>query len=187
MKTENPSIKKIVVCFLILCFYPLYSNAQTKYRNSRGIKKSLQQLPPPSINSDYSRPIYDAKGRLIMENFWGCAGQTCIKRIEYHYNGQSQLTQQVLFYTGTKSPKDEAKLRCVTHFFYDNHGKLIKTITELNQRSKNRGIVKTIQYQLKHKKYGENGQKPNKLYISFQDVVRQQLDSKRHPLFIRRR
>ncbi|HAS40865.1 MAG TPA: hypothetical protein DCS93_10315 [Microscillaceae bacterium] len=171
--------------FLLLCMVIIDTNAQSQYRNSRGMKKSLQQLPTPSTNSDYSRAVYDAKGRLIMENFWGCAGQTCIKRIEYHYNAQNQLTQQVLFYTGTPNPRDQAKQRHTTHFFYDKQGRLNKVIVE-KQGLHKRALVKTIRYQANEKKYGENGQKPNKLYSSLQDVVRQQLNSKRHPMFIRK-
>ena len=186
MKIVYPLFSGIGMGFLLLCVGITCAQAQSQYRNSRGMKKSMQQLPTPGLNSDYSRAVYDAKGRLIMENFWGCAGQTCIKRIEYHYNTQSQLTQQVLFFTGTSNPRDQAKQRHTTHFFYDKQGRLNKVIVEKQGRRK-QAFVKTIRYQANEKKYGENGQKPNKYYGSLQDVVRQQLNSKRHPMFIRKR
>ena len=186
MKIARPFYSGIGMSCVLLCISIVYTKAQSRYKNSRGTTKSLQQLPAPGINSDYSRPVYDAKGRLIMENFWGCAGQTCIKRIEYHYNGQNQLTQQVLFYTGTSNPRDQAKQRHTTHFFYDQQGRVNKVIVEKYGHIKS-DVVKTIQYQPNEKKYGENGQKPNKYYNNRQDVVRQQLNSRRHPLFIRKR
>lgn len=176
--------------FIALLFFgigyasPLF--AQANYKNSRGEKKSIQQLPIPHIQSDYSRPVYDYQGKLVQENFWGCAGKQCIKRIEYTYNAKKQLIRQTLYYTGTTNAQDVAKHQAVTQFFYDTTGKLLKLIITTKKAGQTKQIIKMLHYNEKEKMYGESGQKPEKIYQNYLDVLRQQLTSQRHPLFIRK-
>lgn len=176
--------------FVALLFFSVgYANplfAQASYKNSQGEKKSIQELPTPHIQSDYSRPVYDYQGKLVQENFWGCAGKQCIKRIEYAYNAKKQLIRQTLYYTGTTNAQDVAKHQAVTQFLYDTTGKLSKLIITTKKVGQTRQVIKTLYYDENKKMYGENGQKLEKIYQNYLDVLHQQLTSRRHPLFIRK-
>lgn len=98
------------------------------YINSFGdTLDKIALMPSLKYQSDFSHAVYDRKGRLIAEYFYGTTGAQGVSFIVYEYGKKNRLIAEKLYYTNSYDPKVDVQAIWVNEFYYNKEGELIES------------------------------------------------------------
>lgn len=155
------------------------NDSQYVYFNSKGDEKLQSELlEGQKMNSEYSRAIYNTKGQLIEELYFGSTGEMEITSIDYKYNDKSQLIQEIYHYNKNKL--------WVSDFIYDSNGKLIEYRSKMSIEDSDYYMHLFYKYDDKLNLYGIGKSIDNiicdRKFISTELLIKKLLYSNIHPL-----
>lgn len=117
------------------------------YKNKDGkIRPESDMLEDEKNMSEYTRAVYNDKGYLIEEHYWGTTGEMSVSSIYYKYNEKDQLISETMIY--------DKNHEWVSEFEYDSNDRLISYKSKMDKNDDDYYLKKFLKYDDVNNKYG---------------------------------
>lgn len=150
------------------------------YKNKEGkIRPESDMLEDEKNMSEYTRPVYNEKGYLIEEHYWGTTGEMSASSIYYKYNEKDQLISETMIY--------DKNHEWVSEFEYDSSGRLISYKSKMDKNDDDYYLKRYLKYNDATSKFGvfstpNNDFECTRILQNTEEIVFSFLYSQIHPL-----